>query len=274
MDTLLRLGADVNVQNKLGQTCLHLLATCDRIGGMDARSVHAIIAAGAQPGLQDRHGMTVWLLAVANNREPLVSVLLEESPTQWCPPNARCPLDGKTPLHLACNPTGGCPLVEKLLSHGADPLLIDDAGNTLLHEAATFFGGSQAEISLIERLIELGIPVDAGNIRGQTAAHLAGPVIPTDPNRRLYERCTRRTPISDLSQLGCSFDPNARDMNGFTPLHYACVASESIAFDLLRAGADVKCEMQLLPDTAALHSSWPSTWDNSDATPSLDGMGS
>jgi ankyrin repeat protein len=140
-------------------------------------------------------------------------------------------------------------LVEKLLSHGADPLLIDDAGNTLLHEAATFFGGSQAEISLIERLIELGIPVDAGNIRGQTAAHLAGPVIPTDPNRRLYERCTRRTPISVLSQLGCSFDPNARDMNGFTPLHYACVASESIAFDLLRAGADMnaKCNSSRTP---------------------------
>lgn len=71
--------------------------------------------------------------------------------------------NGSTPLHLACW-KGDMETSCRLLDWGASAILVDDAGNTALHEAAAAGHGD-----IMEKLIELGVPASSRNeVRGRS----------------------------------------------------------------------------------------------------------
>ena len=236
LDVMLSLRADVNLQNILGQTCLHLFHYSDSLGSQDRAKAHSIIDAGANLELCDRDGMTVLLNAVVKN-QALVDVLLQHPKKPSL--SARTFLNGKTALHLACQSQNPLELVKKLVSHGADPKWTDNDGNTLLHETAARFGGYPEEISLVEELVEMGVPINARNSRRQIAAHVA----PVHTNNHGSSKgSTRQSFVSVLLRLDPRFDVNAQDICGYTPLHFASAVSESQTFNLIRAGADLNAK--------------------------------
>ncbi len=67
-------------------------------------------------------------------------------------------------------------IVEHLIQEGIDPTSTDDEGRTLLHEAASAYsqGEPKERLALWNRLLALGIPVDALDRRGRSPLFEAG----------------------------------------------------------------------------------------------------
>ena len=76
---------------------------------------------------RDQEGRTPLLVAVANQREPAVRLLLSAGADVACQDN-----NGHSPLHWACA-LANAPLVDMLLNAGADPALSDENGLNPLH---------------------------------------------------------------------------------------------------------------------------------------------
>jgi ankyrin repeat protein len=84
--------------------------------------------------------------------------------------------EGATPLLRAAQ-SGDLTLVDIFLEHGADPKLATEDGTTALMVAAgigwvegvTYEWSPARALETVERLIDLGVPVDAQNLDGQTA---------------------------------------------------------------------------------------------------------
>jgi cytohesin len=84
--------------------------------------------------------------------------------------------EGATPLLRAAQ-SGDLPLVELYLGHGADPTLATDDGTTALMVAAgigwvegvTYEWSPAQTLETVRLLLDLGVPVNAQNLDGQTA---------------------------------------------------------------------------------------------------------
>lgn len=100
----------------------------------------------------------------------------------------------KTPLHLAIQFKG---LVDQLLEHGADPDLADNMGLTSLHYAAKYDYP-------LESILQKSKNIDPVSVNGKT------PLFFTKDSRAAYLLIERGAEV----RFG---------MNGFTPLHYACI---------------------------------------------------
>lgn len=234
---LLGLGADVNVQNDLGQTCMHLFRATSSFGASKDKELElpkSIIGAGANLEIQDRDGKTVLLSAVIQNNRSLLQVLLNHPK----PPSlgARTFLKGQTALHLACHTKDSMELIKLLVSNGADPGMTDNDGNTLLHEVAKQYQGSEEEVKLVEYLVGIGISPNSRNCKRQTAAHIMRPPYVEDNTSR--STTTRETFVSTILRLNSTLDVNAPDIDGYTQLHFAASTSEAETFSLLQRGAD------------------------------------
>lgn len=129
LDAILRLQVNVNLQNTMGQTCLHLFQCSDFHSNHDREKAHSIIDAGANLELYDRNGMSVLLNSIANEYTATVDALLPHPKSVSI--SART-FNGKTALHLACQSGEAVEVVEKLVSHGADPKWTDNDGNKKL----------------------------------------------------------------------------------------------------------------------------------------------
>jgi ankyrin repeat protein len=77
IDALLELGANVNVQNSLGQICLHLFQLRTQPYDQNERQLRSIIDAGADLELYDREGRTVLLQSIEKGNEETVAGLLK-----------------------------------------------------------------------------------------------------------------------------------------------------------------------------------------------------
>jgi ankyrin repeat protein len=97
-----------------GDTPMHRAA---HLGLTEA--VRSLLHYGADPSARDSHGETTLHKAVREGCEEMVELLLER-----CDVNARCNL-GMTPLHWACL-NGHASIARLLLSHGADPHIVND----------------------------------------------------------------------------------------------------------------------------------------------------
>jgi ankyrin repeat protein len=239
MRILLRSGADVNAQNVLGQTCLYYFSLRDNNAKDESvKILNAFIDAGANLELHDLKGRTILHYAL-ETPGGISELLLEQSQVPSI--SARTKYKGKSVLHIACRFLQPWKVVHQLINLGADPLWVDNKGNTVLHEVAARFDDTEEDAALLKEVIKRGVSIHTTNFRGQTVAHKLQSKSKNHQCHRNKHRQERNL-ITTLFQLDSSFDFNAADMDGNTPLHVAASTSEHHTFALIQAGADVNAK--------------------------------
>ena len=159
LQTVIKLGAEVNATDKQKRTALMLASGKGNVG-----AIGVLMEAGADPGIVDVYGNT-WLHCVVNkafSREMLQTIIdfgakLDATNKQ-----------NETALLIACD-AGQRESAGVLLRAGADTSIADVSGNTCLHKI--IHKGCDQET--LQVLIDHGVPVNAMNRNYQTAYMLA-----------------------------------------------------------------------------------------------------
>jgi len=262
----------VNARNAYGQTPLALALTDDK---PDMNTLQTLLGAGADPNATNWFGGTPYSVAVERERTNLFPLLLKhgaketaitrsaplriaarknllleaESLVKQTPGmvNARDDLR-RAPLHFA-SASGGLPLVELLLRHGAEVNARDFADNTPLHVAAQagkpdlvgallarraevnaanrqrvtplIHAATVGSLPVVEALLAAGADVKAADNVGETALHRAATGGHVAIMKLLLER---------------GLAVNLRDLQRQTPLHQAAQSgrAEAVKFLLSR----------------------------------------
>jgi len=238
---LLDRGVDINSAQSDGWTALHYSA---RVGTNDIAEL--LISKGADVNAKTVRGETPVHLAVVQNRRDTVKLLIskgaEVSTIQLAAylgdlakvksfiekgvsVNTQ---DGYWPTPLqAAAATGQREVAEFLISKGAlvNAEAVAQGGTTALHYAA--LGGSK---EVVELLISKGAVIDARDKNALKALPLAAMAGYTDIVKRFtYLRYAREV--------------NAKDKDGWTPLHYAARSGhQDVVLLLIDNGADVNAE--------------------------------
>ena len=249
---LLDAGADPNAKDKHGWTPLHVAASYGHTA-----AITALASAGADPNVKiDKEGFTPLHAAAARGHTAAITALASAG----ADPNVKTDKEGFTPLHMAAS-NGHTAGITALASAGADPDAKNNYGDSSLHVAA-----SKGHTTFISALIRAGVDPNVTNNRGYTPLDVADiAVIPAlldasaDPNLMKSKsntvisalRHTKPNPERLLAaanggnlrtvviQLLVGADPNAKDAEGFTPLHYAAVPLHiKIVELLLSSGAN------------------------------------
>jgi len=183
--------------------------------------------------IRDYNGKTLLHWTVAFGLKDESKFLLE----QQIDPNARDD-EGRTPLHYASN----VEVAELLLKHGADPNAQDNEGNTPLHVAVR-----EGDLDMVELLIKYANP-NIKNNKGLLPIHYAKNCQIMTKLLQITKDLNIRdaTLLHNAAKNGCKevakflldngADPNVRDDEGRTPLHYA--SNVEVAELLLKHGAD------------------------------------
>jgi ankyrin repeat protein len=230
---LLQLGGNPNIQNSRGETCLHTIRYNEYDYNAGRNVIHSIMDANASLDIYNHNGRTPLLAAVEKSIEYSRIFLDHVSKPSV---SKRTLGTGKSALHLACKLQEPKRTIELLLENGANPLCIDNKGNTLLHELATVYNGSSQQVDLLRTLVQLGVSVHTKNFRGQTAAHIL-PRTNVGANGAIPLYTQQHSFIRQLLSLDKSLDVNEQDFDGHTALHYAASYSEAQAYSLISAGA-------------------------------------
>lgn len=245
-------GADINLQNKNGETPLHVLcrSACSRAyKKLDERLCESLCHAGADLNIRDRQGRSAVFSLFINeplnakcwNRDEgehlcqLVSRLGGRFDTQ--------DYHGRTMLHCVFSDKSSITwsLVETLAHHGVDASAVDNEGNTLWHAAI------EGRNLFSDLLLHLGADPQKPNKSGRNPLHSLSSIQAPVPGGRLaiFPACI---PDQRTSSFDCmlevyienGYDLDTRDNQGITPLHLTCTFSEYQAGRLLQAGADPK----------------------------------
>lgn len=241
-------GADINLQNKNGETPLHFLcrsACSDK--KWDERLCENLCRAGADLNIRDRQGRSAaFTLFLKDPRNPwnrnegehlcqFVSRLGARFDTQ--------DNHGRTVLHclLSGKDVVTSSLVAALAHHGVDASAVDDDGNTLWHAAVE--GGNLFS----DLLLRLGADPQKPNNSGRNPLHYLSSLQAPRPGLRLeiFPACIpdqQTTAFDSMLEIypENGYDLDSRDNQGITPLHLTCTFSEYQAGRLLQAGADPK----------------------------------
>jgi ankyrin repeat protein len=186
-----RISADI--ENAEGETPLHIAAR-----RADGRMVQALLDYGADRNKQDKTKATPLHRAVESGQMEIVETLLQGAVVDT--ENA----EGETALHIAARIS--FPMVNLLVTHGADVRRIGGHGNTLLHMAV-----AANQEALVQALLEWEYSVDAENAEGETALHIAA-------------RQGNVPMLKALLDHGAK--ANCIDQAGNTPLHMAVAANQ------------------------------------------------
>jgi ankyrin repeat protein len=265
-------GADINGRSTNGNTPLHIAATQGNIG-----VIRYLLEHGAELEATRPDGSTVIHVAAARGKveslDPLGVYRLEKTPPFLLDlksqslfilaqrlMNSRGP-GGNTPLHLAARGLR-LNMVRALLERGADLLILNEVGNTVLHEAVAhdLYGPDKTnrslyrenetiQLELVKALISRrNFPsalVNWLNKNSQTALHLA---------------VQQHNKLATELLLCNGADPDIQDWTGSTPLHYAARAGLRNIIEILRSKArkDIRNNEGNTPYDEALKGACPS----------------
>lgn len=227
-------GADVNDVNPDGTS---LISLAIEAGNLEILKI--LIASGSSVDKKNKHADCILHKAAAMNRVDLMEVLFKAF-GDVIDPNEPDP-DGRTPLHVAAA-NGFVDAIRFCVAAGADADATDSAGLTPLHLAAAA-GNAEAVEYLVNHSTYARHAVDGD---GKTAFVLAaenGHSRLLD-SLRLRDVLLRAARVDDVigmkSCLEGGADVEARDQNGWTPLHRAAFKGrvESVKV-LLSHGASV-----------------------------------
>jgi len=194
MEALKYCGAKFDIPNAVGNTVLHILAS-------QPNKTH-LLKVALSPSIinaRDAQGFTPLHEACQKCAFSNVVALVDNKACL----DARCTLDGTTPLMLAM--ASDLRIAEYLLIRGANPLLLDKNGLGPIHHAARALK-SPHYIYLLRRFSHTAIHLST--LDGKSPLHYA--VVHSTPQ-------VIRTYVQNFNVA-----VNVRDKNGETPLHIAC----------------------------------------------------
>ncbi|KAK3869071.1 hypothetical protein Pcinc_025597 [Petrolisthes cinctipes] len=172
VDTLIEAKADMALRNKRSQSVLHMAASVNGVECM--KSLLKIGVSQEVINDVDKEGMTALAIAVDRKRKRCTSMLLEYGASRTAGDICRHSL-----LHMAIKPRPstfyseaqfptGERLLNLVLNKELDVNMKDSAGNSPLHVAAQ--NGCYNEC---KRLLQYSARVDDTDLRGRTALHMA-----------------------------------------------------------------------------------------------------
>ncbi|KAJ6002676.1 hypothetical protein N7451_005223 [Penicillium sp. IBT 35674x] len=214
LDALLAAGADVNLQNKAGDTPLHIDSH---------ENISWLLHAGANIEARNHKGQTPLFrnFADVNCRQLLIKHGARLDTRDY---------KGRTLLHRFIEKYPGVKHLGPVIDLGLDPNSVDYEGNTPLFKLA--FKRSTSLIGTYEYLVKLGLDIDQANNAGRTVLHIL-----CDHNYNPESWNSKRQVFDYV--LHVSKDLNPRDHDGIQPLHIAASISEVSVFKLLDAGANL-----------------------------------
>jgi uncharacterized protein len=130
----------------------------------DVAAVEALLRAGVQVNSAEGDGSTPLHWAAYDNNLEMARILLKAHADV----NAKTRLEGLTPLYMACE-NGSAPMIDLLLSNGANANEADTLGATPLMEAS-----ASGSADAVKALLDHGADVNTGeSVRNQTALMFA-----------------------------------------------------------------------------------------------------
>ncbi|KAJ4306633.1 hypothetical protein N0V88_001438 [Collariella sp. IMI 366227] len=216
IDALLAAGARIDQRNHKGEMPIH----CAR----ETSVVELLVSRGASLEAQDCNGATPLMRAMSGMRyAQKMSSLLDMGAR-----GDTRDFQGRTLLHKISARGGtsetrrreGLECLEQLITRGLDPKLVDNAGNTPLHDLAQH----STDTAKFEALVRHGVEPDAINHAGQTVLH----ILSEGGWPEVFELA-----------LGACKSLEAPDFQGRRPIHVAARAHTGVVLRLMNAGADI-----------------------------------
>ena len=230
---LLDAGADTNISDTKGDTCLHCAAQKERCteilqaiisshsidvnvvnqknvtalmiacGKGNEEAINVLLNAGADPHIANDYGDTCLHAAVEGNcsKDVLQKILSHGSGVNTT--NKK----NVTALMIACGKRNE-EAINVLLNSGADPLIANDYGETCLHAAVE----GDCSKDVLQKIINHGAVVNATNKKNVTTLMLA---------------CEKGNKDAINLLLDVGADPNIADADGDTWLNYAAYGHRS-----------------------------------------------
>ncbi|CAB0040198.1 unnamed protein product [Trichogramma brassicae] len=228
VESLLRNGADPNIADEKGYTCLHFIA----LRGIDdlAEKFFEIcndMQLKVQVNAQENHGRTPLQIAVCLDKEHVVESLLRNGADPNIADVEKC-----TSLHSICATDYDDDSAEKFLQ------ICDDMQLTMQVDALSKLGWTPLHLALFkgkkkatEWLLRRGANPNLANKEGCTPLHaISCREVDDDFAEKFFQIC------DDIRQ---TVQVDVRDKRGRTPLHLALRKSKKIAAEsLLRRGAN------------------------------------
>jgi ankyrin len=251
VEALLGGKADVNIQNRKGETPLYTA-----LGWGYSEISHMLLNVdGIDIEKADSNRCRPIHLAVKNGDLNILNTLLDRGASA-----SASTKDGKTPLHFA-DKIGNLDAISVLLSHDANIAAVTGMGETMLHLAA-----NSGNIEALKFLLQHGADVKAKTSDGDSALDLAADL---STIRFLYEcgataepRNGRKTLLhfaveaGDLDAINTflqdGVDVNSTAPDGYTALHLAALSGGIETIDVLLL-ADAKQEAVTKTGMTALH---------------------
>ncbi|KAJ5671312.1 hypothetical protein N7507_000439 [Penicillium longicatenatum] len=231
MDALLSAGANPNLQNVKGETPLHVIR---HLPGYEL--VSKLVKAGGNLEIRDLQGQTALFKSVKSDTKFYNTAddkaTLSKTFIQLGARLDTRDIKGRTLLHQVVESISYLDYLTCRMDF--HPSVVDNKGNTLLHEAASKKCHSEKLPTFIH-LTHLAVDIDQPNNRGKTVLHKICARKPSLLTGRFSENPTFDFVINKCKNL------SPRDANGVQPLHVAAAISEKYVFKLLDAGVN-PCE--------------------------------